>query len=165
MKTTLDRTGCQITLDKWNLLSVCHLKIKRAAAVTTLSWLETEKTYTYTDGRLPEGGHWHGLLSQAHASICHCYAKHCFGIEEIELRSRPAAVLSLSFPSAWSETHWAPTNRGSESHVTLGRQSFPEHSIMDSLLAVMSVIYSAFWNQFFFIFLFNCYLKSHDLTR
>lgn len=67
----------------------------------------------YSDCRLPEGGRWHGLLSQAHASICHCYAKHCFGIEEIELRSRPAAVLSLSFPSAWSETHWAPTNRGS----------------------------------------------------
>ena len=53
--------------------------------------------------------------------------------EEIELRSRPAAVLSLSFPSAWSGTHCAPTNRGSESHVTLGRQPLPEPSIMDSL--------------------------------
>lgn len=52
----------------------------------------------YTDCRLPGGGRWHGLLSQTHASICHCYAKHCFGIEEIELRSRPAAVLRLSCP-------------------------------------------------------------------
>ena len=52
----------------------------------------------FTGCRLLEGGRWHGLLSQAHASICHCYAKHCFGIEEIESRSRPAAVLRLSCP-------------------------------------------------------------------
>lgn len=25
-------------------------------------------------------------LTQGQASICHCYAKHCFGREEIELR-------------------------------------------------------------------------------
>lgn len=49
----------------------------------------------FTDCRLLEGGRWHGLLSQAHASICHCYAKHCFGIEEIELRSRPSNSLVL----------------------------------------------------------------------
>lgn len=47
---------------------------------------------------LLEGGHGHGLLSQAKASICHCCAKHYFGTEEIESRSYPAAFFRLSSP-------------------------------------------------------------------
>lgn len=59
-----------IKMNKWNC---CHLEECGRYCGYHLS-ADTQRVVTQD------------LLAQAQGSICHCYAKHCFGREEIELR-------------------------------------------------------------------------------